>query len=895
MENFLLSPSGEIITKDGLVIPIIANPETASFINELCHYFKLHHPLQSTNFFFAFTGVLIPIFYFNRFSSLVDYSFAKRALSSFYFDQEKIRIIEDKELSESISANISIKKPDDELLANLSIYTVKKNTSISLNFHLIELLEILYNFQTTKKLLNNKQRCKAILEFIQTNWSAICSPKQKLNFSEIDKIISVNSHIQSFRELITHLQKVQIPAKSHILVFDEKTYTFQRVHYSTQILGSLFFSFLNKELDKTDIINNQLYDQAVDKPYSQFSKNLIHFWTVCNENNIKLTIDGRSIRTGTVNVNISLEKGSKQDWFELHSDIQLNDYKLKDEHWKAILEGNGTLELDGENYIIDVKSLLTLQKVRALIEKKSRQSAVKGADADVLIAINRLQVFDWLEMSNMGIDVQYPPDMQEIVDSIKNFTRIPKLQFADPLKSTLRDYQKRGIEWLYFLYKHRFGACLADDMGLGKTIQVISLISMIKNDPTLVRAEGAGKCSLIVVPPSLIFNWISEFKKFAPEITVNDYVGSQRSLDSFKNVDIVVTTYDLVRIDNKQLSQMEFHILVFDEAQNLKNLSASRTKAALKLNANFNICLTGTPLENHIGEYYSIMSLAVPGVMEGYREFMERDKIGDTTLVKRAETFLLRRTKNNILKELPDKQESDIYLNMGERQREYYTRFVKAIRNDVQEAYKSKSEAQAGIITLAAITKLRQVCVSPELIDPSYDDVSPKIQFITTKIQELMDEGHAGLLFSQFTKALDVIERQLQLEKIPYVRMDGKTPTAKRRELVRSFQEEDKYPVFLISLKTGGVGLNLTRANYVFHLDPWWNPSVENQASDRAHRMGQKQTVFVQRMLMRNSIEEKMIALKKEKQKLFDEIINSNEKKARSSIISKEQLLDLLS
>jgi non-specific serine/threonine protein kinase len=277
--------------------------------------------------------------------------------------------------------------------------------------------------------------------------------------------------------------------------------------------------------------------------------------------------------------------------------------------------------------------------------------------------------------------------------------------------------------------------------------------------------------------------------------------------------------------------------------------------------------------------------LALPGIFGSYDKFRRAFREGDERLLFRARPFVLRRSKTEILKELPPKNEQDVYLDMTEEQKEIYTRVVGEVRAEVLEAYRNKPQQQAGIVALAALLRLRQVCVSPELLGRPTRQPAPKIAELLVRLEELREEGHATLVFSQFTRALDAFEKEAQKENLPFLRMDGKTPTQKRKKLVKEFQESAEPLVFLVSLKTGGVGLNLTRATYVFHLDPWWNPAVENQASDRVHRIGQRNPVFIQRLLMRHTVEEKMMILKKRKQALFDQIMGISEARGKSGAI----------
>jgi non-specific serine/threonine protein kinase len=407
-------------------------------------------------------------------------------------------------------------------------------------------------------------------------------------------------------------------------------------------------------------------------------------------------------------------------------------------------------------------------------------------------------------------------------------------------------------------------------MGLGKTVQTIGFIAQrLQSD--LAKQQGA---ILIVLPPSLVFNWLDEFERFAPNIVVQDCLSRGMIHEVVQTAQVILTTYDRVRSEVAAFEEYHFDIVVFDEAHCLKNVTAARTKAAARLQRRFTLCLTGTPVENNISEFYSVMSTSVPGIFGSLKQFKESFRRDPERLLGRAKPFILRRTKDKILKELPRKEEHELFLEMTPMQKEMYARTVAEVREEVAEAFEDRPDQQAGIVALAAILRLRQVCVSPELLNKPQKELAPKFAYMAEKLEELESEGHAALVFSQFRGGLDEMEKVAKLAGVRYLRMDGKTPMAKRKKIVEEFQSENGPSFFFISLKTGGVGLNLTRANYVFHIDPWWNPAVENQASDRAHRIGQKRSVFVQRLIMKHTIEERMLDLKARKAELFRQLVD---------------------
>lgn len=611
---------------------------------------------------------------------------------------------------------------------------------------------------------------------------------------------------------------------------------------------------------------------------------------------IPIYFRGEPIEQQPLEITIQVTEDSKIDWFELKPEVRCGSLKMDNEQWEALIRGERLFEKDGHLVLIDLPPEQAIEHLRELFtSKKNTSKQVKELEAAVRIP--RLEILDWLAYRRLGIQVNLPAPIEATYQALQNFKGIPTRKLPKSLSATLRKYQKDGYYWLAFLYENRFGACLADDMGLGKTVQAITLLAALKEGLVLPMRPAKKKQKktpryphLLVVPPSLIFNWQQEVTKFCPSLTVEEYTGAHRDLDKALQADILLTTYDTVRRDIDLLEEHRFDVAIFDETQILKNLTSARTKAVIRLKRNFSLALTGTPLENHIGEYFSIMNIAFPGLLGDHQSFRQNIKVGNAQVLERTRPFILRRSKTEILSELPPKQEQDIYLEMSEEQKEVYTRTVGEVREEVLSAYEDKPSAQAGIIALAALTRLRQACLSPELMGKSVTGVMPKFEYLIDKLYEIREEGHAALVFSQYTRGLDLLEAHATAAKLPYLRMDGKTPLAQRKKLVERFQKEGEAPFFFISLKTGGVGLNLTRANYVFHLDPWWNPAVENQASDRAHRIGQQRSVFIQRLIIRHSIEEKMLELKKRKQQLFDEIVEaeSREKNKKASLSAED-------
>ncbi|WP_305042722.1 DEAD/DEAH box helicase [Geoalkalibacter sp.] len=577
-------------------------------------------------------------------------------------------------------------------------------------------------------------------------------------------------------------------------------------------------------------------------------------------------LGGQPVRPARLDISVAGETKSI-DWFELRPEIRCAGALLDETTWRKALQ-EGIFAVAGQLHLLTDGDREALRILAGLGDGKERKRRE-------LVRVPRLHILDLLALRKLGATLKLDPEDETILNHLENFDGLPPV--APPrLHAELRDYQRRGYEWLAFLYQHKFGACLADDMGLGKTIQAISLLAALHQKCLPARTNG--EPHLVVLPPSLLFNWESEIARFAPELRTLTYRGQERTTD-FSGVDVVLTSYEIVRRDIEALAGIAFHVIIFDEAQAVKNVHAAVTGAVRRLQGAFKLALTGTPVENHLGEYWSIIDLVLPGLLGPYRRFGNGRDASDQAelrnLIARTRPFVLRRTKEKIAAELPDKVEIDLHLDLTDEQKILYQNTVAAVRAEVAAAWQEQNRAHARITALAALTRLRRLCLDPRLGGgQAASDAAPKISALCEHLEELQAEGHSTLVFSQFTSFLDLVEPALRKCGIPFVRLDGSTPVAQRRKLVETFQGSSEPLVFLLSLKAGGRGLNLTRATYVIHLDPWWNPAVENQASDRAHRIGQTRKVTVLRLLMRHTVEEKMMVLKERKQQLFRALLD---------------------
>jgi non-specific serine/threonine protein kinase len=585
-------------------------------------------------------------------------------------------------------------------------------------------------------------------------------------------------------------------------------------------------------------------------------------------------------------------EGTEIDWFEIRPEIRCDGVVIDETEWRVALRQGGMIDTGRGLRVLDGQ---TLERLRAIISLTGdRPEDRKPAQ---VVQVPRLQILDWLALREQGIPVSLPAEDEAVLARLLRFEQIEKLPLPKGLQAIVRPYQREGYTWLVFLYEHRFGACLADDMGLGKTLQTICLLAAIK-EGRIKTARGVKGPHLVVVPTSLLFNWEQELARFAPGLKVHVYSGSERAFEA-EDGEVVLTTYGLARREIDTLERMAFNVIVFDEAQAVKNIQADTTGAVRRLKGRFKIALTGTPLENHLGEYFSVIDLCVPGLMGEYDRFktdVKRVSGGALDRVlRRTRPFILRRTKAEILQDLPPKIEHEVFLELSDRQKALYQQTVDQVRSTIDDAYRTKTSGQAQFIALTAILKLRQICLSPRLLTNQADETSPKLGFLMERLQVLRDEGHSALVFSQFTSFLDLVQEACTRHGLPYHRLDGSTAPAARKARVMAFQSGEQPGVFLLSLKAGGQGLNLTRASYVFHLDPWWNPAVERQASDRAHRIGQRQTVSIVRILMRHSIEEKMMVLKQRKLELYDAVMAGVVRGSGQGVLTKADFDFLLS
>lgn len=563
------------------------------------------------------------------------------------------------------------------------------------------------------------------------------------------------------------------------------------------------------------------------------------------------------IRTVTPTLNLSLSHGMKYLEGDAELDIEGQSISLMDalnqyQKNSYISLNDGTHAVINKEYIQKLRRIFKKQKdkvkvsffdlpiVEELIDEKTAAAAFKQS-REVFLGFNKLE------------------------------TSRVKLPAVD---ATLRDYQKKGYKWINYLHKNALGGCLADDMGLGKTLQAILLLASI------YPAEK--KNSLIIMPKSLLFNWENEFKKFKPDLTYYVYYGNQRDLKAAKSKQLILTTYAMIRIAIEDFKEEEFYYIILDESQNIKNINSQISRATTLLKSEHRLALSGTPIENNLGELYSLFRFLNPSMFGSIDNFNNSyaipiqkydDKAALHELKKKIYPFILRRLKSDVLTELPEKIEQIIYVDMSAEQKKFYEQrrmfYYQTIKSQIALSGIRKSQ----FFILQALTELRQIASIPESKSEN-KILSPKREVLMENLLEVLANDHKVLIFANYLNALDCMAIDLKKNGIEYLHMTGATQN--RKELVEKFQNEDEYKVFLMTLKTGGIGLNLTAADYIFIFDPWWNKAAENQAIDRTHRIGQDKTVFSYKLITRETIEEKILKLQNIKSELFESLISSD-------------------
>ena len=667
---------------------------------------------------------------------------------------------------------------------------------------------------------------------------------------------------------------------------------------------------LDKDSKKNNHDSRQIstlpYDVEFDHAKSIFplgraeSATLFSFLKISQQCRFEILIDSRKVELLTseeFNVTMRVvDLKDDRDWFELNPVVFLKGQKI-DIHeigFESNSNSLGIMFYRGSYYYVPIRSLTSTRLLNLFWEKikninKKTSDLIKpnlNNNENKIYHLPRHAVLDLLILKAKGINVQGSKTWETIESYFEHLLlgKSQNFKYSELIESFIKPYQRIGAQWFYDLYKINLGGILADDMGLGKTLQALIFLDRLRLENEL------GMC-LVIVPTTLTYNWLTESKKWVPQLDIS-FEHPAKVKSYLVEQKVYILSYGLFSENIEILSQYNWNIILFDEAQNLKNLSTQRTTAARQLKARRKFCLTGTPIENNLLNLYSMIDLCVPGYLGGLTQFRTRYvstldlesveyKSKLSLLKERISPLLLRRTKTEVLLDLPEKTEATIKIQFEKSQQEIYKKIATAQNEQVLNLVSKKGEMASQLAMFTALLRLRQVCSDPEMIpNVKYSKTPPKLDEIVKQTLEILEVGNSVLIFTQFLKTQDRLEKLFEQYKVKSLSICGATSKEKRILILKEFNESPKAQVLIMTLKTGGVGLNLTKASFVFHVDPWWNPAVENQASDRAHRLGQTQKVTIYKYIMQNSLEEKIEDLKSFKSQLakvmLDEEANLN-------------------
>jgi len=566
------------------------------------------------------------------------------------------------------------------------------------------------------------------------------------------------------------------------------------------------------------------------------------------------------------------------DWLYFDADFYCGSEKITLEKLLSFLESGEPFWKKEDGTLVKIANNQELERLARLLQsfRAREEGGFEGR-------LHHTSELEYVMTSSPHYNLKRAKSFEQFLNQVQDGKPVKEVYLSDEINKILRPYQKAGVEWMYFLRSYRFAGILADDMGLGKTIQTLTILD---------KEKVPGKPSLIICPKTLLYNWQEEAEKFFPELKVLIYDGNKGVRESLRqdifNHDLIISSYPTLKQDGEFFSNpnTKFNYVVIDEAQFIKNHATKNAQVVKKLNADYRLALTGTPFENSVSEIWSIYDFLMPGFLGSYERFAKNfhnpimdagDRQALEHLRKKVEPFMLRRTKSEVLKELPPKIEQLSQCHLSEAQNILYQQILSEVRSNVLGVVEQKGFKSAQIHILAGLTKLRQACNHPALLVKDKDFhkyESAKLDMCLELVEEVIKSSRKVLIFSQFTQMLDIVSSALEERNIPYLYLSGKTKN--RQDLTHRFNDDPDMPVFLISLKAGGTGLNLTSADTVIIFDPWWNPSVENQAIDRTHRIGQKKVVNVYRLLTSGTIEEKIQELKERKQKLFNALVGES-------------------
>ncbi|GIW23224.1 MAG: helicase SNF [Candidatus Sericytochromatia bacterium] len=749
--------------------------------------------------------------------------------------------------------------------SNGKIYKIK---DIGINFLELNNFETLVNFSDFRKFLsiyfskfenvkiiyedynlvfdNNKRFFDVSLNFSKFTKNNYLEMKISKYLSEYDTDFLENYRLNKY--VYFDDENKNIIVKS---VFDTNYYDY---YQELEKILNRYSKLLNKNnnyfsFENTFVVEEELAKQLILKElHYLYSRFIIIGEDILKRFNIK-TVNPK-LNFSSVSSGIDFLEGDAI--LEIESElINLNNFMLNYSKNSYITLKDGTFAIVNKSYIDKIKRLF----------RKTKNNNIK------------ISIFDLPLIENLVDKEIYSDLLSKYKKILDGFNNIESKEIKIPqLKTTLRNYQLMGLKWLYYLCENNLGGCLADDMGLGKTVQAIALLSLFYPENNIP--------SLIVMPKSLLFNWENEINKFNPNISFYSYNSTNRNINEAVSYNLILTTYSMLRNDIDSFRNKEFLFTILDESQNIKNPNSQISRAVSYIKTKYRFCLSGTPIENNLTELYSLFRFLNPSMFPSFDEFnryyiqpIQRDNNKEVSLElrKKVYPFILRRIKKDVLKELPEKIEQTLYVEMSEEQRKLYEETRLFFYKNIKEHISYNGIKKAQLYIFQALNELRQISCIPE-IKSENKIISPKREILMDNIPDIIENNHKVLIFANFINAVDLISKDLKSRNIKHLTMTGSTRD--RKDIIETFQNDKDYKVLVMTLKTGGLGLNLTAADFVFIYDPWWNKSAENQAIDRTHRIGQDKTVFSYKIIVKKSIEEKILQLQDRKIELFDSIIS---------------------
>ncbi|MFN8944021.1 MAG: DEAD/DEAH box helicase, partial [Pseudobdellovibrionaceae bacterium] len=744
----------------------------------------------------------------------------------------------------------------------------------------------------TNKTLDQKENFKKadLIEHILQNCVYFLR-KTTEEFDELSQVLTdhllgkfkkfLNSYLQKIESSVTYMQQntdcireVELELKEYYALFTAQYLALMTSEKPNEI----------KKMNTSIWADHSRPSFLVNHPLTtEYVYSLISYLMALSKTSIVL-LDGQKIQSfNSFDLEFKIkfqnsdrsEKSNKsnRDWFALHPSIFFQGKEISIDQVSSLKSGQ-VFSFEDKLYFVPQNRLPKMKSLIGFWDRIFRPTGKRSLKIESQIhQIPRNRFLELFALEKMGVTIEGNQDWEEIKTYFENMNQRRKLSTWIQKAPYLKDYQKIGVQWMTDLFGLKIGGILADDMGLGKTLQTLTFLQyQLKNKKI--------KNCLIVMPPSLIHNWQSEIQKFFPDLENSLFRPAQTEIDPQKISGLQLMTYGLMAEHIEKLEKINWDFIVFDEAHYLKNLISHRATAARKMNAEIKLALTGTPLENSYEELFSLIDLVLPGSLGSFSQFKMiygKEKTVETSdihsLKSIIQPIILRRTKSDVQLELPDKIESVVNLDLEPNQKILYKNTALSMNADLVERAAETGIENNQLRMFTALMRLRQICSDPRnLKDLNYTNIPPKIEYLASTLEQILVSNESALVFSQFLTTLHNLESALKSKGLKTYLIEGSIPTEKRRSILQEFEKDTSGAVLLMTLKTGGVGLNLTKASYVFHIEPWWNPAVENQATDRAHRIGQTKTVNVYRLILKETLEEKIQALKVDKQKRFDSI-----------------------